>query len=245
MEDTLKGTFEKYFETRNINLRDTLMVQYLDLVYYVVNKLMKNIPDMKKHDLVGYGVIGLSEALDRFDPNKGVKFETYAIHRIRGAIIDELRKLDLLPRSLRTKERQISKVVEELLQLYDGEVPNNVIARYLGISEELLQNWQSDLVVDLISLDQPQTRGGEGKNLHEMIEDQNGQNPLDEFEKKEKLAMLIQAIKKLSEKSRYVIFCYYYQKLTFKEIGKFLNVSESRISQIHKETIGRLKQLIV
>jgi RNA polymerase sigma factor for flagellar operon FliA len=194
--------------------------------------------------LVNIGVIGLSEALDRYNPYFGIKFETYAIPRIRGAIIDELRKQDWIPRSLRSKSNKIKRVVEELEQACRGEVTDKTVAGHLGISELEYHQWQSQLnSTSVISLDKPNPNFDD-HNLYEAIEDASSINPLEDIEDEEMRAMLVRVIKKLPEKSRLAIQLYYYEKLTFKEIGKFLNVSESRISQIHSETVDRLRRMI-
>ena len=239
-------TWEAYFESKEAGMRDALMVKYLGLVHYVVNKLFKSMPsNVDREDLVNIGVLGLSEALDRYNPYFGIKFETYAIPRIRGAIIDELRKQDWIPRSLRSKSNKIKKIMEELEQACRGDVNDKTVAGHLGISESEYQHWQSQLnSTSMISLDKPNPNFDD-HNLYEAIEDVTSTNPLENIEDDEQRALLVKVIKKLPEKSRLAVQLYYYEQLTFKEIGKILNVSESRISQIHSETIDRLKRLIV
>lgn len=241
----IDSTWQAFYETKTANLRDKLMVKYLGLVHYVVNKLFKTVPNnIEREDLVNIGVIGLSEALDRYDPYFGIKFETYAIPRIRGAIIDELRKQDWIPRSLRSKSNKIKRVVEELEQAYRGDVNDQVVAGQLGISEAEYHQWQSQLNrTSMISLDKPNPNFDD-HNLYEAIEDTSSTNPLNNIEDEEMKALLVKLIKKLPEKYRLAITLYYYEHLTFKEIGKILNVSESRISQIHSETVDRLKRMI-
>jgi RNA polymerase sigma factor for flagellar operon FliA len=238
-------TWEAYFESKEAGMRDALMNQYLGLVHYVVNKLFKQMPsNVDREDLVNIGVLGLSEALDRYNPYYGIKFETYAIPRIRGAIIDELRKQDWIPRSLRSKSNKIKKVVDELEQACRGEVSDKVIAGHLGISVDEYQHWQAQLnSTSMISLDKPNPNYDD-HNLYEAIEDTSSSNPLENIEEKEMHALLGKLIKKLPEKPRLAIQLYYYEHLTFKEIGKILNVSESRISQIHSETMEKLKRML-
>ncbi len=238
-------TWQAYHQKKATDLRDKLMVKYLGLVHYVVNKLFKTVPtNVAREDLVNIGVIGLSEALDRYDPYFGIKFETYAIPRIRGAIIDELRKQDWIPRSLRSKSNKIKKIVEELEQAHRGEISDTAIAGQLGISESEYHQWQSQLSnSSMISLDKPNPNLDD-HNLYEAIEDRTSTNPLENIEEDEMKALLVKVIKKLPEKSRLAITLYYYEHLTFKEIGKILSVSESRISQIHSETVDRLKRML-
>jgi RNA polymerase sigma factor for flagellar operon FliA len=239
-------TWQAFYENKAPNLRDKLMVKYLGLVHYVVNKLFKTMPtNVDRQDLVNIGVIGLSEAMDRYDPYFGIKFETYAIPRIRGAIIDELRKQDWIPRSLRSKSNKIRKVVEELEQVYRGDINDGSVAGKLGISETEYHQWQSQLnSTAMVSLDKPNPNFDD-HNLYEAVEDVSSTNPLESIEEQEMRSLLVKVIKKLPEKSRLAITLYYYEHLTFKEIGKILNVSESRISQIHSETVDRLKRMIL
>ena len=246
MKAQIDPTWQAFYENKASNLRDKLMVKYLGLVHYVVNKLFKTMPtNVDREDLVNIGVIGLSEALDRYDPYFGIKFETYAIPRIRGAIIDELRKQDWIPRSLRSKSNKIKKAVEELEQVYRGNVNDGTIAGSLGISEAEYHQWQSQLnSTAMISLDKPNPNFDD-HNLYEAVEDVTSINPLENIEEEELKSLLVKVIKKLPEKSRLAITLYYYEHLTFKEIGKILSVSESRISQIHSETVDRLKRMIL
>lgn len=241
--DQIWQDFEK---DKSANIRDKLMVKYLGLVHYVVNKLFKTMPmSVDREDLVNIGVIGLSEALDRYDPFFGIKFETYAIPRIRGAIIDELRKQDWIPRSLRSKSNKIKRAVEELEQSCRGNVSDNKVANHLGITEDEYHHWQSQLKrTAMISLDKPNPNYDD-HNLYEAIEDKSTNTPFENIEDEELKTLLVKIIKKLPEKARLAITLYYYEKLTFKEIGDILNVSESRISQIHSETVDRMKRMLM
>ena len=238
--------WQDFAKDKSASLRDRLLVKYLGLVHYVVNKLFKTMPlSVDREDLVNIGVIGLSEALDRYDPFFGIKFETYAIPRIRGAIIDELRKQDWIPRSLRSKSNKIKKAVEELEQSCRGDVSDHEIASYLGISEGEYHQWQSQLKrTSMVSLDKSNPNFDD-HNLYEAIEDKSTNSPVENIEDEEMKTLLVKIIKKLPEKSRLAITLYYYEKLTFKEIGDILNVSESRISQIHSETVDRMKRMLM
>lgn len=221
------------------------MQKYLGVVHYVVNKLFKSIPpNMERNDLVNIGVIGLGEALERYNPYFGIKFETYAIPRVKGAIIDELRKQDWIPRSLRSKTNKIKKAIEDLEQVYRGEVPVSEIAYQLGITESEYQSWQSQANhTSMISLDKPNQNFDE-HNLYDVVKDESSVNALASLEEEEMKKTLVKVIKKLPEKARLAITLYYYEHLTFKEIGKILSVSESRISQIHSETMERMRKMI-
>ncbi len=245
MSKNVEPLWQTYFKDKNPELRNRLMQKYLGVVHYVVSKLFKSIPTyVERDDLVNIGVIGLGEALDRYNPYYGIKFETYAIPRVRGAIIDELRKQDWIPRSLRSKSNMIKKVVEDLEQAYRGDVPTYKVAHLLGISETEYQHWQSQVnQTNLVSLDKPNQNYDE-HNLYDIVEDETNPNALESLEEEEMKRILVKVIKKLPEKARLAITLYYFEHLTFKEIGKILNVSESRISQIHSETTERMRKMI-
>ncbi len=246
MKKQIEPLWESYFQSKDPELRNRLMEKYLGVVHYVVNKLFKSVPGhVERDDLVNIGVIGLGEALNRYNPYFGIKFETYAIPRVKGAIIDELRKQDWIPRSLRSKSNKIKKAVEDLEQHYRGDVPSQEVAEQLGISESEYEHWQSQVNhTSLVSLDKP-TQNFDEHNLYDVVEDEASSNALDCLEDEEMKKVLIRVIKKLPEKARLAITLYYYEHLTFKEIGKILNVSESRISQIHSETMEKMRKILL
>jgi len=242
---TVNQIWETYKSTGNPKLRQDLTVKYLGLVKYVVRKMIKNFPQaIEEQDLYHIGVIGLVEALERFNPNYGIKFETYAIPRIKGSIIDELRKLDWIPRSLRSKSNQLKEKTIELEQKFNGALSENDVAKGLGINLKDLYSWKKDINnINILSLDR--SIDDENKqNLYDVVETDEIINQDSKMEEEEMKRILLKAIKKLPEKTRLAITLYYYEKLTFKEIGSILNVSESRISQIHSETMVKLKKEI-
>ena len=238
-------TWLEYKTNNDIRCRQELVVRYLGLVKYVVRKMIKNYPQaLEENDLYQIGILGLSEAIDRFDPAYGIKFETYAIPRIKGSIIDELRKLDWIPRSLRAKLNNIREKTVELEQKFAGNYTDDEMANGLGIEVNDLHNWQKDAnSINIFSLDKPLDDTNK-QNLYDVVEDKDYIKPDNKIEDEEMKRVLLKAIKKLPEKTRLAITLYYYEKLTFKEIGKILNVSESRISQIHSETMIKLKKEI-
>ena len=238
-------TWLNYKKHNDIRSRQELVVRYLGLVKYVVRKMIKNYPQaLEENDLYQIGILGLSEAIERFDPAYGIKFETYAIPRIKGSIIDELRKLDWIPRSLRAKLNNIREKTVELEQKFAGNYTEDEMANGLGIEVNDLHNWQKDTnSINIFSLDKPLDDTNK-QNLYDVVEDKEYVKPDDKIEDEEMKRVLLKAIKKLPEKTRLAITLYYYEKLTFKEIGKILNVSESRISQIHSETVVKLKKEI-
>ncbi len=235
--------WQEYQANANPQLRQELTLRYLGLVKYVVRKMIKNFPQaIEEQDLYHIGVLGLVEALDRYNPGYGIKFETYAIPRIKGSIIDELRKLDWIPRSLRSKSNMLKEKTVELDQKFSGEYTDVEVANGLGIEVNDLHHWRKDInSINMLSLDKPIDDANK-QNLYDMVEVEDKINADSKMEEEEMKRILLKAIKKLPEKTRLAITLYYYEKLTFKEIGKILNVSESRISQIHSETMLRLKK---
>jgi RNA polymerase sigma factor FliA len=190
------------------------------------------------------GVLGLSEAIDRFDFKKGVKFETYAIPRVKGMILDELRKLDFAPRSVREKSKQLKEVIHQLENELGREVSSQEVIEYLPVS--IKEYGEICNVINnssMVSLDKP--LGGEGEgNLYDVITSEEVVDPSEQTNFIQMKEMMIEAIEKLPEKQRTIIALYYYEELTFKEIGNVLNVSESRVSQIHTEVLQKLRQEI-
>ncbi len=245
MQKAIDPIWLEYKMNNNLDYRQRLVIKYLGLVKYVVRKMIKNYPQaLEEDDLYQIGILGLSEAIDRFDPDYGIKFETYAIPRIKGSIIDELRKLDWIPRSLRNKLNTLREKTGELDQKFAGSYTEDEVANGLGIGVSDLHNWKKDVnSINIFSLDKPLDESNK-QNLYDVIEDSGYIKADEQIEDSEMKRLLLRAIKKLPEKTRLAITLYYYEKLTFKEIGKILNVSESRISQIHSETMAKLKKEI-
>ncbi len=237
--------WQTYKATGNPKLRQELTLRYLGLVKYVVRKMIKNYPPaIEEQDLYHIGTLGLVEALDRFNLEYGIKFETYAIPRIKGSIIDELRKLDWIPRSLRNKTNMYKEKTVELEQKFSGAYTDAEVSNGLGINEGDLNTWKRDMnSLNMLSLDRP-IDDANSQNLYDMIEVDEETYADNTIEEEEMRKVLLESVKQLPEKTRLAITLYYYEKLTFKEIGKILNVSESRISQIHSETMTKLKKSI-
>jgi RNA polymerase sigma factor for flagellar operon FliA len=237
--------WQTYKATGNPELRQELTLRYLGLVKYVVRKMIKNYPPaIEEKDLYHIGTLGLVEALERFNLEYGIKFETYAIPRIKGSIIDELRKLDWIPRSLRNKTNMYREKTVELEQKFGGSYTDTEVSHSLGIEENELNNWKKEMSgLNMLSLDKP-VDDSNSQNLYDMIEVEEDSYAENNIEEEEMRKILLEAIKQLPEKTRLAITLYYYERLTFKEIGQLLNVSESRISQIHSETMSKLKKTI-
>ena len=236
--------FSAYQNMTTEKKRDNVIRQYLKLVSFVAGRLAMGLPSwVDKRDLVNAGVIGLIDAVNNFDPAKGVKFETYAVNRIRGAMLDELRALDWIPRSTRAKSKEIETAIAALIGKF-GRFPTDMeVARSLG--------WEMDKYYKAID----QVSGTTLLSLDELIDTQSGGEPirridtlsggaagvLDGMERRELLDNVVKVLKNLSEQERLVISLYYYEELTLKEIGRVMNVTESRISQIHTAAVLKLR----
>ena len=238
----------EYRRTSDKALRDRLILMYAPLVKYVAGRLGSGLPaHIDDGDLVSYGLLGLISAIDRYDPERDIKFETYAIARIRGAIIDELRALDWVPRSVRSRARQIERAIGELEAKLGRTPSDEEIAARVGITLEELEESLTDIARSSIgALDELWSVSGEGDqvSLLETLEDPESVRPaeaLDESEVKEALA---DAISRLPEREKIVVTLYYYEELTLREIGEVLGVTESRVSQLHTKAVLRLKSRV-
>lgn len=229
-------------------LREKLLTTYLPLVKNVAGRMAMGFPrSVELSDLVSTGVIGLIEAMSHFDPKRGVKFETYAVPRIRGAILDELRALDWVPRSTRAKSREIERAVSKLENQLGRTPSERELAKSLRMSPDDLFLAIGDVSgTTLLSLDELLYREEDNRQVPrvETLEDTNGTTVLGEIERQELKAFLVHAVTKLTEQEKLVIALYYYEELTLKEIGEVMHISESRVSQIHTKAVGKLRGLI-
>jgi RNA polymerase sigma factor for flagellar operon FliA len=241
-------TWTRFKETNNPEIRAKLLSNYLPLVKNVAGRMAAGFPkSVELNDLINTGVIGLIEAFNNFDPGRGVKFETFAVPRIRGAILDELRALDWVPRSTRAKARNIEKAVNKLEAELGRGPSDGEIAKTLNISMEELQYAMKDVsVTTLLSLDELICREDDNRQVPriETIENSTTVDVLDDMERTELRVFLIHAISGLSEQERLVVSLYYYEELTLKEIGEIMLISESRVSQIHTRAVTRLRDMI-
>ncbi|HEY5295022.1 MAG TPA: RNA polymerase sigma factor WhiG [Gaiellaceae bacterium] len=235
----------EFGRTHDKALRDRLILTYAPLVKYVAGRLGSGLPThVDEGDLVSYGLLGLIGAIERYDPTRDVKFETYALARIKGSIIDELRSLDWVPRSVRSRAREIERAIAELEAKLGVAPDDEQIAAKLGISVEELESSLTDISRSSIAaLDELWSVSGDGDqvSLLDTIEDTAEPHPaaaLDETETREALA---DAISRLPEREKLVVTLYYYEELTLREIGEVLGVTESRVSQLHTKAILRLK----
>lgn len=233
--------WEEYSKKRTSELQEKIIIEYAGLVKLVAGRLSMYLGyNVEYDDLVGYGIFGLIDAIDKFDYNKGVKFETYASLRIRGAILDQIRKMDWIPRSIRQKQRKLDVVYQNLEVRYGRAASDEEIAKELEISVDELETWQNKTkVTNIISLDEFIEQGSETKveqNLTAAFD-----QPEKIVEKHELKELLIKSLEALTEKEKKVIILYYYEELTLKEISRILEVSESRISQLHTKALQKMK----
>ncbi len=237
--------WKKLVKSKDQELRDYFVIKYAPLVKYVAGKISMGMPqNIEFDDLVSYGVFGLIDAINKFDPNRGIKFKTYAMTRIRGAIFDELRSIDWIPRSIRQKAKQIEQVIADLENKLGRTVEDEEIAQELGVSADQFQSLLNKLSgTSMLSLNDIWYLGDDSDELSilETLEAPDNMNPDVLIEKEEIRDYIIDAIKKLPDKEKKVIVLYYYEDLTLKEIGEVLDVTESRVSQLHTKAIMRLR----
>ncbi len=236
----------QYKQTADPHLRERLILTYAPLVKYVAGRLGTGLPaHVEEGDLVSYGLLGLMNAIERYDPGRDTKFETYAISRIKGAIIDELRSMDWVPRSVRSRAREIERAIVELENRYHRPPSDEEIAKALGITEDEFQDSLTQIsrssVAALDELWTISSSGGDTVSLIDTLQDPHADDPSLEMTRTEVREALASAIGKLPERERTVITLYYYEELTLREIGEVLGVTESRVSQLHTKAILRLK----
>jgi RNA polymerase sigma factor FliA len=244
-EDTQQLWLE-YTRTKDKAIRDRLILTYAPLVKYVAGRVGSGLPaHVDEEDLVSYGLLGLMGAIDRFDPSRDIKFETFAIARIKGAIIDELRSLDWVPRSVRSRARDIERAMAELERVLHRAPTDAEVAEKLGMTEEELDDTLTDISRSSIAaLDELWTisgSSGDQVSLIDTIEDTSGPDPQGALAQTELRDALGDAIARLPEREKLVVTLYYYEELTLREIGDVLGVTESRVSQLHTKAILRLK----
>ena len=239
--ESIESLWRTYAQTRDAALKEKMILEYTPLIKIVVAKLAVHIgAHVEYEDMLSYGVFGLMDAIDKFDIDKGVKFETYASLRIRGAIIDHVRQLDWVPRALRQKNKLLDQAYTELEARLGREPTDAELAVRLGLSaKELDELIRSASVVSLVSLDDYLHQNHEmpfGGTAHG-----EGETPEGAYEQQEMKKMLEESIGRLTEKEQRVVTLYYFEEMTLKEISKIMGVSESRISQIHSKAMLRMR----
>jgi RNA polymerase sigma factor FliA len=242
--------WNEYKRTGDPGIRERLILQYSPLVKFVAGRVSAGLPqNVEQSDLVSYGIFGLIDAIDKFDPERGFKFETYAISRIKGAIIDELRSIDWVPRSVRAKARAIERAYSKL----EGELKRNPedaeVAAELGVTEAELDHTLSQVsFTGLVALDEllggQSDDGGSGATVGDSVSD-GAHDPVEAFEVDEMKHLLADMINRMPDRERLVLTLYYYEALTLAEIGGILGVTESRVCQIHTKAILQLRSRLV
>ncbi len=234
-----------YRRTQERKIRDYFVRQYAPLVKYVAGKIALGMPqNVEFDDLVGFGVFGLFDAIDKFDPGKHVKFKTYAVTRIRGAIFDELRTIDWVPRSVRQKAREVEETVRRLEASLGRSASDEEIASAMALNLKDFQQMMLKISgTSMLSLHDIWYTGEDNDKISiaDSIESPGSLNPDTIVEKEEIKRVIVAAIKELPEKEKKVLVLYYYEDLTLKEIGEVLEVTESRVSQLHTKAIMRLR----
>ncbi len=247
-EKRVRALWEDYKATTSVAARDDLILKYSPLVRYVAGRVGVGLPpNVEQADLVSYGIFGLIDAIDKFDLERAIKFETYAISRIRGAIIDELRSMDWIPRSVRSKAREVERTYAELETELHRTPTEPEVAQRMGLPlRELHQIFSQVSYVNVVALDELLGSGSgsdkaEGMSLGDTLADSKAEDPVLAFEGEETKFLLARAIDQLTEREKIVVTLYYYEGLTLAEIGRVLGVTESRICQMHTKAVLQLR----
>lgn len=223
--------------------RDRLLEENIHLVKIIAYQVAVNLPPhIDVNDLISAGTIGLLESIDRFDSAKGVQFNTYASIRIRGAIMDELRSMDWMTRSMRDKSNQLEKAYDQIERKTGRPAETEEVARFLEISTDELNSMLSQVsAVSVLNLEDLGMSHDEGMNILECIKDPDGTDPMQLIKLEQIKKKVAEAVETLPDKEKLIISLYYYDELTLKEIGKVLDITESRVCQLHSQTMHRLK----
>ena len=246
--DVSERDWVRYQKHKSPEQRQELLDKYVPLVRNVATRMALGFPrSVELNDLVSTGGVGLIEAFKNFDPDRGVKFETYAVPRIRGAILDELRALDWVPRSTRAKSRELERAYMELENIHGRKPEKDEIAKHMKISLSELHAALGDVSnTSIQSLDEVIYREDDNRQVPriETIVDHQTISILGDLEKKELKAFIGVAVERLTKQEKLVIALYYYEELTLKEIGEVMVISESRVSQIHTRAVSKLRSMV-
>ncbi len=244
LEMDAKQTWARYAESRDPALRQELITRNMHLVRYVVERLGFGVSYLDREDLVSEGIVGLIDAVDRFDPQRGIQFITYATIRIRGQILDALRTRDMLPRSARRRVKGMQDAVQTLVATL-GEPPSEEqLAEFMNVSPEQLQQTMCDASLEVCSLDAPLVEDGETFSLQNLLEASDDCEPAEQHDRAELLEEMRVALRRLPERQQLLLSLYYIEELTMREIGEVLSVSESRVSQLHAQAIMNLRGVL-
>lgn len=247
-QQNLDQLWQSYKATGDQAAREGLILHYSPLVKFVAGRVGSGLPkNVDQADLVSFGTFGLIDAVDKFEPERGFKFETYAVNRIKGAILDELRALDWVPRSVRSRAREIQRTMAELEHKLQRTPTEDEVADAMDITLDTLRDHLGEIAnLGFVALDEllnPSER--ESGSMGEVIADTSAIDPSGNFEKEETRYMLADSINRLPDRERLVLTLYYYEGLTLAEIGGILNVTESRICQIHTKAVMSLRNRFI
>ncbi len=242
--DDIQQVWQEYKkDPTNKDLRNRLMERYFPLVKYNGERIWQRLPDgVELDDLISAGVFGLMDAIDAFDLNRGVKFETYCVPRIRGAMLDELRTMDWVPRLVRSKASKLAQATKALETQHGRAPTEEELGEYMGLTQKELEKMIMDAnAVNLVSLNKRWYETDSYKDVREIdiLEDKKGEDPTRRIQKNDLMRLVT---KGLNRNERLIIILYYYEELTMKEIGATLDLSESRVSQMHSSIVNRLQQ---
>jgi RNA polymerase sigma factor for flagellar operon FliA len=248
-EVELRELWRRYKRDGDSSARERLVVAYSPMVKFVAGRLGAGLPShVEDADLISYGLMGLIGAIERFEPERGIKFETFAMTRIRGAIIDELRSLDWVPRSVRSRAREIEAAQSKLEHELQRAPNEEELAHQLGLSEDELRTSLLEIANSSVyALDELWTisdSSGDQVSLLDTIADDGAADPQESLASSEIKDALTEAIGSLPEREQLVVALYYYENLTLREIGEVLGVTESRVSQLHTKAVMRLKSAL-
>lgn len=244
--DPIDAVWDEYKLLGSAAAREQLILHYVPLVSAVAGRLAMRLPSsVEQADLASYGMFGLIDAIEKYETDRAVRFESYASSRIRGAIIDELRAMDWVPRSVRTKARAIDRATCELESTLHREPTTREVAAHLGVDEDELSSLRGQLAsVSVAALDEMLGDDGTGSSLGDRLTDHRVVDPADAVDDAETTYLLARAIETLAERERLVVVLYYYERRTLAEIGRVLGVTESRVSQMHTAAMGRLRGIM-
>lgn len=243
VEAGIVALWKAFGERRDQELRDRLVLHYAPLVKYVAGRVGTGLPShVEVSDLIQSGIFGLVDAIEKFEPERGLKFETYAMQRIRGAILDDLRAQDWVPRSVRSRAREVERAQERLEARLQRTATDAELAEELGITVEELRDLYAQLrMTSVVALDDFIGSGPAASSLAETLPDDHAEDPVATLVARDRRRLLAEAVERLSERDRIVVTLYYFENLTLAEIGKVLGVTESRVCQLHTRAVLRLR----
>lgn len=244
-DEELEALWKEYFlDKSNKKVRDTLIVQYIYLTKYVVGRVKVSLPpSFSIEDISSYGIEGLIDAIEKYTPDKGARFETYALMRIRGNIIDKIRTQDFLPRSARQKIKDVKKAQEHLRQKLGRSATSAEVGEILGLEKEKVDQILAEDTT-ITSLYEKKGTSSESLEIIDTIQDTHQLTPHEQMEEKDVKQELESALKRLPERERVIMVLYYHENMTLKEIGEAVDISESRVCQLHAQAIMKLKNIL-